>query len=169
MKKIILWLFYIIFFTAYPCKPLMLNYLKEAGMFEDNKNLELYSDSRENFNTNLIFKLNNKLYIYGKEFLTVNNKTYKYLGKGYYENDGTVYFFKNKVTKINKNDKIKTYSRSKEAEGYRGTSCDGQFRDTFYFLEINDVKYENGEYQSGKVEENFFISLFNKVLKIFKI
>ena len=99
MKKMTAVLFYILFFAVYPCKPLITDYLEKAGIAPDSKNLVLYTDSAENFDSNLIFKLNNKLYIYGEEFMAVNDKTYGYLGNGYYKNDGTVYFFVRKQLK----------------------------------------------------------------------
>ena len=163
MKKMIIILFYILFLAVYPCKPLITDYLEEAGIPKDSKNLELYTDSVQNFDSNLIFKLEDKLYIYGKEFMTVSDKTYEYLGNGYYKNDGTVYFFHKKTAKIKDSDKVKTYMKTKEAEKFRGTSCDGQFHEYFYFLEINNVKYENGERKS-----NFLTSLFNKIISIFR-
>lgn len=163
MKKIIFVLFYFLFLAVYSCKPLITDYLEWSGIAADSKNLELYSDSVQNFESNLIFKLDNKLYIYGEEFLAVNDKTYEYLGSGYYKNEGTVYFFRNKIAKIKKNDKVKTYVKTKEVESFKGTSCEGQFRDYFYFLEINNIEYEN-----GKKADNFFISLFNQISSVFK-
>ena len=163
MKKMIAVLFYILFFAVYPCKPLITDYLEEAGIPKDSKNLELYTDSVQNFDSNLIFKLDDRLYIYGKEFMTVSDKTYEYLGSGYYKNDGTVYFFHKKTAKIKDSDKVKTYMKTKEAEKFRGTSCDGQFHEYFYFLEITNVKYENGERKS-----NFLTSLFNQIISIFR-
>ena len=53
--------------------------------------------------------------------------------------------------------------KTKEADKFKGTSCDGQFHKYFYFLEINNIKYENGEKRS-----NFVTSLFNKIFAIFR-
>ena len=163
MKKMIFILFYILFFAVYPCKPIITDYLEKSGISVDSSNLTVYTDSAENFDSNLIFKLDNKLYIYGEEFLTTDDKTYEYLGSGYYKNAGTVYFFRNEVTKIKDNDKIKTYTKTKEVEKFKGTSCDGQFRDYSYFIEINNIKYEN-----GKKNGNFFSSVFRKISDFFR-
>ena len=163
MKKMIAVLFYILFFAVYPCKPLITDYLEKTGIAADSKNLELYTDSVQNFDSNLIFKLNDKLYIYGEEFMSVNDKTYRYLGNGYYKNDGTVYFFRQKTAEIKDSDKVRTSVKTEEVDKFKGTSCDGQFHEYFYFLEINNTKYENGEKKS-----NFVASLFNKILGIFR-
>lgn len=163
MKNIICILFYLLFISVYPCKPLITDYLKTSGVAENSKKLELYSDSVQNFDSNLIFKLGDKLYIYGEEFLTVNEKTYKYLGNGYYKNKGTVYFFRNKVTKVHEKDKIKTYVKTKEVEKFKGTSCDGQFHEYFFFLEINNIKYVNG----NKKTDFITFVIFQNVAHIF--
>ena len=163
MKKMIAVLFYILFFAVYPCKPLITDYLDRAGIAADSKNLVLYTDSIENFDSNLIFKLDDKLYIYGEEFMSVNDKTYRYLGNGYYKNDGTVYFFRQKTAEIKDSDKVRTYVKTKEVDKFKGTSCEGQFHEYFYFLEINNSKYEN-----GKKKSNFLILLFNKIFSTFR-
>ena len=51
MKKMIAVLFYILFFAVYPCKPLITDYLEKAGIAPDSKNLVLYNDSIENFDS----------------------------------------------------------------------------------------------------------------------
>ena len=163
MKKIIFILFYTMFLAVYPCKPLIIDYLEEAGIPADSKNLILYTDSVQDFDSNLIFKLDNKLYVYGKEFMTVDDKTYEYLGSGYYRNNSVVYFFNIETAKIKDTDKVKTYIKTKEVAKLKGTSCDGQFHDYFYFLEINNTKYENGKRADG-----FFASIISRISEFFR-
>ena len=74
-----------------------------------------------------------------------------------------MYFFRQKTAEIKDSDKVRTSVKTEEVDKFKGTSCDGQFHEYFYFLEINNTKYENGEKKS-----NFVTSLFNKILGIFR-
>lgn len=143
MRKLILVLFIFMFFINYSCKPVMTNYLEKANVLKDNKELELYKDSRENYTYNLIFKLKNDLYVYGEKFLTVDNNSYEYLGNGYYKNGDTIYFFNNIVTKVKGKPKIKTSVEVKTSGSMKGTSCEGVFKNYTYYLELDGMKFIN--------------------------
>lgn len=156
MKKIILILFGFIFLLNYSCTPVMTDYLDEAGVSRDVRDLELYEDSSENFNYNLIFRVGNELYVHGNKFLTLDNSSYKYLGHGYYMNNDIVYFFDKEVTKVKGEHEIKAYVKIKVNNGMKGTSCEGQFHDYTYYLEIDKIKYRNDE-----KEEGFFSGLIS--------
>ena len=158
MKKIILVLFSLIFLTGYSCDPAYIDFLQEANIPEDSKNLKLYEDSSEDYSNNLIFRLGNDLYVYGKKFLKVDDKSYEYLGNGYYKNGETIYFFTRKVAKIKGEHKIKTSVKIKTNGSMKGTSCEGAFHDYTYYLEIDGMKFKN-----DRKEENFLNLLINHI------
>lgn len=164
MKKIILVLFSLIFLTGNSCSPVFTNYLEKANISKDSKNLELYEKLSEDFSYNLIFKLENDLYIYGKKFLTVNDNSYEYFGNGYYKNGETVYFFNKEVTKISGKPKIKTYVKIETDNGLKGTSCEGQFHNYTYYLEIDKMKYKNDKREAGLL--NSLIRIIQKFINI---
>lgn len=149
MKKLILVLFIFMFFINYSCEPAMTNYLGEANVLEDSKELELYKDLRENYTYNLIFKLGNDLYVYGEKFLTVDNNSYEYLGNGYYKNADIIYFFRNEVTKVKGTPEIKTSVKVKTSDKLKGTSCEGTFHDYTHYLEIDGMKFKDDKKERG--------------------
>ena len=166
MKKQYFILFFLITFVIFTCDYNVNDYLYQMNISRDNKSLELYDDYLEGFNLsdrNIIFKLEDSIYVRGKKFLDIDTETYKYLGNAYYQNKNKLYFLDREIRDFSKNDIIKTYYKTKTEKKMIGTSCEGDYSENFYYLEFNNEVYIDGI----KEDRGILSKIFRKLQEIF--